>query len=127
MSKNAELVRHLRAYATPTYNGLTVNITDRAADAIEALEAENAALKAYIENDADWKFSAKRRLELFREMRAKRDALEAENARLREALGPVLRLLEWYHLDALDGPTPELLVGRANEYILRARAALEGK
>jgi hypothetical protein len=50
------------------------------------LTAEVERLNAYIANDADWKFSAKRRLELFREQRQKNAELTADNERLRAAL-----------------------------------------
>ncbi len=61
-----------------------------AADTITALMEEVERLQAYIANDADWKFSAKRRLQLFREQRQ-------ANARLREALNKADR---WLALDA---------------------------
>lgn len=48
------------------------------------LSVRVAELEAFIENDADWKFSAKRRLTLFREQRARAEAAEAELARLRQ-------------------------------------------
>jgi len=49
-------------------------------------EAEAERLRAVIENDADWKFSAKRRLQLFREQRARAEAAEAKLAKAMEAL-----------------------------------------
>lgn len=57
----------------------------RAKSRIEALialataqQAQIAGFEAFIRNDADWKFSAKRRLELFHEQRARAEAAEAE-------------------------------------------------
>jgi hypothetical protein len=43
----------------------------------EAAETRVAELEAVIANDADWKFSAKRRLQLFREQRSRAEAAEA--------------------------------------------------
>jgi hypothetical protein len=60
--------------------GQDTAMIDRLIVALRAMQAETDALKAYIENDADWKFSAKRRLELFREQRARAEAAEAKLA-----------------------------------------------
>jgi len=56
-----------------------------AADTITVLRKEVERLRAFIDNDADWKFSAKRRLQILRELRA-------ENVRQREALADMIEL-----------------------------------
>ena len=61
----------------------------------DAAEAERDALKSHIENDADWKFSAKRRLQLFREQRTRADAAEAALKTAREALTEASQMLDW--------------------------------
>ena len=71
----------------------------KAADTIRSLialataqAAQIAGLEAFIRNDADWEFSAKRRLELFREQRARADAAETALATERAKVESVIRI-----------------------------------
>jgi hypothetical protein len=75
---------------------------------------EIVRLRAIISNDADWKFSAKRRLELFREQRKRANAAEAERDRLRYALALAVATFEDMGLSPKD------------VVLARGRAALKG-
>jgi Mg2+ and Co2+ transporter CorA len=96
----AEMISRLKATVLCHGHGEAADITDDAADMLEALAGRLAAAEAFIANDADWKFSAKRRLELFRQQRARAEAaearvaeLETENATLRANLSGLRRTI----------------------------------
>jgi hypothetical protein len=76
---NKELVERLRREVFYTSGGERADCTESAADAIEALEAKAEKYRADYEN------MKAHNLELFGMV----SALEAENARLREALGMI--------------------------------------
>lgn len=78
----------------PVHGTLVLRNPDgpEAATAITSLRAEVERLRAHIENDADWKFSAKRRLQLFREQRQRAETAAAEIERLRAALREIAEL-----------------------------------
>lgn len=84
---------------------------DEAADAIERLEAETIALTTYRENLRDE----------CRELLANVKRLEAENAKLRDALMQGLEFVEHHssRWDGRAGPHP-------NDIVSAARAALKG-
>lgn len=102
--------------------------------AVEALRKERDSLKAFIENDADWEFSAKRRLQLFREMRAERDRLAVElaaaqqrEAALVDALTPSGDTKAAYMGEIKDPDTKRMVSWTAIKMVMAmvsARAAL---
>lgn len=99
-------------WSTPPIEWCAVSVPDLTAE-LRKVKAEWDAAQSFIENDADWKFSAKRRLQLFREQRKRAETAEAEvahwenvaiarDAKIKAAEAEVARLTAQAREDAMQ-------------------------